>query len=229
MAGFNRRFSPPSLQIHRFFSGRREPMLVHIRVNAGHLPREHWTQTSANGGRIIGEACHFLDWMRYMVGKNIVSVYAKAIPDGALYNRDNVAIVVSFADGSVGNILYLANGDKSLPKEYYEVFCEGAVARLDDYRSLELFRGGKRQHIKCNRDKGHKKELELTVNAMREGQPAPIAFEELAEVTAASFAVLESLNLGMPVTLPLHRPPQSSMDDTARDAVIEETIASRGQ
>jgi predicted dehydrogenase/threonine dehydrogenase-like Zn-dependent dehydrogenase len=233
MVGFNRRFAPPSLQIHRYFSGRREPIIVHIRVNAGYLPREHWTQSSVNGGRIIGEACHFLDWMRYIVGKNIVSVYAKAIPDGAQYNRDNVAIVVSFADGSVGNILYLANGDKSLPKEYYEVFCEGAVARLDDYRSLEFFRGGKRQHIKCDRDKGHKRELELTVNAMRDGQPAPIAFEELAEVTAASFAVLESLNLGMPISLPSHRPilasNLASKDDAVQDDITDEATASRGQ
>lgn len=227
MVGFNRRFSPPSVDIHRFFSGRSEPMVVHIRVNAGHLPREHWTQNAPNGGRIIGEACHFLDWMRYIVGKNIVSVYARAIPDGARYNRDNVAIVVSFADGSVGNLLYLANGDKSLPKEYYEVFCESAVARLDDYRSLELFRGSKR-HIKCNRDKGHNKELELTVTAMREGQPAPIPFEELVEVTAASFAVLESLNLGMPVSLP-SRWPTPAKDDAVQDGMPEETTASREQ
>jgi predicted dehydrogenase/threonine dehydrogenase-like Zn-dependent dehydrogenase len=229
MVGFNRRFSPPALEIHRFFSGRRDPMLVHIRVNAGYLPREHWTQTSLNGGRIIGEACHFLDWMRYIVGTNIVSVYAKAIPDGALYNRDNVAMVVSFADGSVGNILYLANGDKSLPKEYYEVFCESAVARLDDYRSLELFRGGKRQHIKCDRDKGHKRELELTVNAMREGQPAPISFEELVEVSTASLAVVESLSLGMPVSLPAHRPTLATKQDAAASDITKETTASREQ
>jgi predicted dehydrogenase/threonine dehydrogenase-like Zn-dependent dehydrogenase len=230
MVGFNRRFSPPSVEIHRFFSGRSEPMVVHIRVNAGYLPREHWTQNAPNGGRIIGEACHFLDWMRYIVGKNIVSVYARAIPDGARYNRDNVAVVVSFADGSVGNLLYLANGDKSLPKEYYEVFCEGAVARLDDYRSLELFRGSKRQPIKCNRDKGHKKELELTVNAMREGQTAPIAFEELVEVTAASFAVLESLSLGMPVGVRTQRLALASkIDDATQDDLTAEAIASRGQ
>jgi predicted dehydrogenase/threonine dehydrogenase-like Zn-dependent dehydrogenase len=213
MVGFNRRFAPPSIEIHRFFSARREPMAVHIRVNAGYLPREHWTQNSRNGGRIVGEACHFLDWMRYIVGKNIVSVYARAIPDGARYTRDNVAIMVSFADGSIGNILYVANGDKTLPKEYYEVFCEGGIARLDDYGSIELFRGGKRQHIKCNRDKGHKKELELTANAMREGQPSPVPFEELAEVTAASFAVLESLSLGMPVSVSSQRPTPVSKDD----------------
>jgi predicted dehydrogenase/threonine dehydrogenase-like Zn-dependent dehydrogenase len=228
MVGFNRRFAPPSVEIHRFFSARREPMVVNIRINAGYLPKEHWTQNPLNGGRIIGEACHFLDWMRYIVGKNIISVYARAIPDGARYNRDNVAIMISFADGSVGNILYLANGDKALPKEYYEVFCEGAVARLEDYRSLELFRGGKRQHIKCNRDKGHKRELELTVNAMREGRPSSIPFEELAKVTSASFAVIESLSLGMPVSLSSQRPALISKDDAADD-ITQETIASREQ
>jgi polar amino acid transport system substrate-binding protein len=205
MVGFNRRFSPAAEKIREFFGGRREPMVAHVRVNAGHLPREHWTQQSWNGGRIVGEACHFLDWTRSIVGSQISSVYASAIPDGARYHRDNVAIVVSFADGSIGNILYLANGDKSLPKEFYEVFCEGAVARLDDYQSLELIRNGKRQRVKCNRDKGHGKELELTLSAIREQSPSPIPFEELIEVTRASHAVVDSLNHGLPVRLQEHQ------------------------
>jgi polar amino acid transport system substrate-binding protein len=161
--------------------------------------------------------------MRYIVGRPILTVYANAIPDRTRYNRDNVVVVVSFADGSVGNILYLANGDKSLPKEYYEVFCEGAVARLDDYRTLELFRGSKGQSIKCNRDKGHKKEVELTLKAMREGQPSPIVFEELAEVTAASFAVMDALNLGLPVHLSDHRSSPSGCQDERE--VAEDLIA----
>lgn len=226
MVGFNRRFSPAAQAIRDFFSSRRQPMLLHIRVNAGYLPKEHWTQSPQNGGRIIGEACHFIDWMRFVVGKNIASVYATAIPDGSLYNRDNVAILVSFTDGSVGNVLYLANGDKSLPKEYYEVFCENSVARLEDYRSLELFRGGKRQVIKCNRDKGHKNELDLTVKAMREGQPSPISFEELVEVTAASFATIDSLNLGMPVPLDALSTTPRSSDEEAEDEVTKEILAS---
>ena len=201
MVGFNRRFAPASEAIREFFAARRERMVVHVRVNAGFLPREHWTQNGHSGGRIIGEACHFLDWVRWIVGDNIVSIYAKAIPDGARYNADNVVIVVSFADGSVGNILYVANGDKSLPKEYYEVFCEGSVARLDDFRSLELFRNGKRRHIRYEHDKGHKKELALTVHAMREGLVSPIPFDELVEVTESTFAVGESLRCGLPSDL----------------------------
>jgi predicted dehydrogenase/threonine dehydrogenase-like Zn-dependent dehydrogenase len=201
MVGFNRRFAPATGQVCEFFAGRREPMLVHVRVNAGYLPPDHWAQQAANGGRIVGEACHFLDWMRFVVDRSIVGIYATALPDGARYNRDNAAIVVSFADGSVGNLLYTANGDMSLAKEHYEVFCGGAVARIGDYQTLELMRAGKSKRVKLSRDKGHRKELELTVSAITRGQPAPIPFEQLVEVTEATFAVIDSLNCGLPVKL----------------------------
>lgn len=176
-------------------------MLVHIRVDAGFLPREHWTQQGGQGGRITGEVCHFLDWIRNIADSNIVSVFARALPDGARYNCDNVAIVISLADGSVGNILYLANGDRSVPKECYEVFCEGAVARLDDYKSLELIRDQKRKHQKCYGDKGHQNGLQLTIDALHKGEPSPISFDESVEVSAASFAVIDSLKCGLPVKL----------------------------
>jgi polar amino acid transport system substrate-binding protein len=201
MVGFNRRFSPATEKIRDFFAGRREPAVVHIRVNAGHLPHEHWTQQNNSGGRIVGEACHFLDWARAVVGTKIVAVQAMATPDLARYSRDNVAIMVSFADGSIANILYLANGDKSVPKEFYEVFCEGAVARLNDFRSLDLHRSGKRSRSSCNRDKGHNIELERTVRAMRNGESSPIPFDDLVEVTRASHAVLDSLSFGTTVSL----------------------------
>jgi len=213
MVGFNRRFSEGFETIHQFFANRCEPMVVHVRVNAGYLPPEHWIQRESNGGRIVGEVCHFLDWTRAMIGRRMVAVYASATPDGVRYNMDNVAIMVSFEDGSVANILYLANGDKSLPKEYYEVFCEGAVARLDDYRTLDLVRSGKTRHIKCNRDKGHRRELELTVSAIREGHASPIPFEELAEVTRATYAAIDSLRCRLPVRLQTHPPTRITLLD----------------
>jgi len=211
MVGFNRRFSFAAEKIREYFAGRNEPMVIHIRVNAGHLPREHWTQQSEGGGRIVGEACHFLDFARSIVGKSIVSVHSAAMPSGSRYSGDNVAITLAFADGSIGNILYLANGDRSLPKEFYEIFCEGKVARLDDFRSLEFFSNGSRTISKCNGDKGHKRELRLTVSAMREGQLSPIPFEELVEVTAGTFAAIDSLNLGVAV----HIVPDGSTDETS--------------
>jgi polar amino acid transport system substrate-binding protein len=192
MVGFNRRFAPQTEMTKEFFAGRQEAMLVHIRVNAGYIPREHWAQ-QATGGRIVGELCHFIDWARSVIGQPIVSVSATALPDGGRYHRDNVAALLSFADGSIANLLYLANGDKAVPKEHFEVFCEGAVARLNDFRTLELVRGGKRQTSKAAQDKGHRKELELTVEAILRGRPAPIAFEEIIEVTETVFQIENAL------------------------------------
>jgi polar amino acid transport system substrate-binding protein len=111
------------------------------------------------------------------------------LPDGTRYQRDNVASTLRFQDGSIANLLYLANGDKTVPKEYFEVFCEGSVARLEDFRVLSLTRNGKTRQIKLKRDKGHSRELELTVEAIRSGQSAPIPFQQLVEVTEATFAI----------------------------------------
>jgi polar amino acid transport system substrate-binding protein len=191
MAGFNRRFAPLTRELRHFFIGRREPMLVHIRVNAGHLPPEHWTHEA--GGRIVGEFCHFVDWARFVVGLPIKSVQAAALPSGTRYRQDNVSATLRFQDGSIANLLYLANGDKAVAKEYFEVFCEGAVARLEDFRALSLTRNGKAKRIRLKRDKGHRPQLELTLEAIRSGSPAPIPFQELVEVTGATFAVQEAI------------------------------------
>jgi polar amino acid transport system substrate-binding protein len=194
MVGFNRRFAPMTERIRQFFAGRREPMLIHARVNAGYVPPDHWIH--AAGGRIVGEFCHFVDWARSVVGSPIRSVAATGLPDGALYRSDNIAVTLTFADRSVANLLYLANGDRSIAKEYFEVFCQGAVARLDDFRVLELARNGKIERLKDRADKGHRKELELTIEAIRTGKPSPIPFDELVEVTETTFQVRRALASG---------------------------------
>jgi predicted dehydrogenase/threonine dehydrogenase-like Zn-dependent dehydrogenase len=205
MVGFNRRFAPATNAIRQFFVARKEPMLVHVRVNAGYLPLEHWAQHSSEGGRVIGEMCHFVDWARSVVGQPIQKVSALALPSGTRYNRDNVAASLYFADGSIANLLYLANGDPAVPKEHFEVFCEGAVARLEDFRILELVRGRKIQRTKSAQDKGHKHELEATLAAMASGKPSPIPFDELREVTDTTFCIERSVSSGeaLPVTTPL--------------------------
>ncbi len=210
MVGFNRRFAPLTRELRKFFSNRREPMMVHVRVNAGHLPPEHWTHE--DGGRIVGEFCHFIDWARFVVDATIHSVQASALPDGTRYQRDNVASTLRFQDGSIATLLYLANGDKTVPKEYFEVFSEGSVARLEDFRVLSLTRNGKTRQIKLKRDKGHSRELELTLEAMRSGEPAPIPFQQLVEVTEAIFAINraiandEVVRLGTEVPGPASKP-----------------------
>ena len=214
MVGFNRRFAPFTEKIRQFFAGRREPMMIHVRVNAGFIPHDHWIH--AQGGRIVGEFCHFVDWARAVIGSPIHSVTASGLPNGTPFASDNVAVTLKFADGSVANLLYLANGDRSIPKEFFEVFCQGAIARLDDFRTLELARNGKLQKLKSLQDKGHRRELQLTIEAVRDGKPSPISFEELVEVTEATFLVHEALVTGEVIRLAPAAP------DPAPDASLPE-------
>jgi predicted dehydrogenase/threonine dehydrogenase-like Zn-dependent dehydrogenase len=211
MAGFNRRFAPFTEKIRQFFASRREPMMIHVRVNAGFIPHDHWIH--AQGGRIVGEFCHFVDWARSVIGSPIHSVTASGLPNGTQFAADNVAVTLKFADGSVANLLYLANGDRSIPKEFFEVFCQGAIARLDDFRTLELARNGKIQKFKSLQDKGHHRELQLTIEAIRDGKPSPISFEELVEVTEVTFLVEQAVATGDVIQLKQSAP--STMPDAS--------------
>jgi len=201
MVGFNRRFSPLTEKVKSFFARRTEPMLVHIRCNAGFIDRNSWVQDSENGGRIVGELCHFVDWARAVVGCPMQRLTAAALPDAGRYNRDNVTITISFADGSVANLVYVANGDRAVAKEYFEVFCGNSVARIDDFKTVYLSRGGKTETVKGKQDKGHQREVELTVDAIKHGKEAPISFAELIEVTEVTFAVEEAIRLQRTVYL----------------------------
>jgi predicted dehydrogenase len=193
MVGFNRRFSPLTEKLKTFFGRRTEPMLVHIRCNAGFIPRSSWVQDPENGGRIVGEVCHFVDWARAVVGCPMQTLTAAALPDAGRYNRDNVTVTIRFEDGSVANLVYVANGDRAVAKEYFEVFCGSSIARLDDFKALSLSRNGKTETLKVSRDKGHRREIELTLEAMKQGREAPIPFAELMAVTEATFAIEEAI------------------------------------
>jgi predicted dehydrogenase len=201
MVGFNRRFSPLTEKLKNFFAGRTEPMLVHIRCNAGFIPRSSWVQDPENGGRIVGELCHFVDWARAVVGCPMQTITAAALPDVGRYNRDNVTVIIGFKDGSVANLLYAANGDRAVAKENFEVFCASSVARIDDFKALYLSHKGKTETSKSGQDKGHRREVELTVEAMRHGSPPPIPFAELIEVTEATFAIEEAIRTQRTVPL----------------------------
>jgi predicted dehydrogenase len=192
--GFNRRFAPLAQQLHNSLATRQEPLYMHYRVNAGYIPLNHWTHDpEQGGGRIIGEGCHFIDFLAFLAGSAPVSVSAVALPDGGKYREDNVSMTFTFADGSIGIVDYLANGDKSFPKERVEVFCGGMVAVLDDFRVLETVRDGKRKTAKLwSQDKGHFSEMQALVRAIRAGVP-PISYEQLIGVTKASFAAVESI------------------------------------
>jgi polar amino acid transport system substrate-binding protein len=191
MVGFNRRFAPATTQLNEHFAPAREPFAIQARINAGFIPSDHWVHL--DGGRIVGELCHFVDWCRAVVGSPIKSVFGSALPDASRYHQDNVVVVLRFADGSVANVSYFANGDRSVPKEHLEVFCGGRTARIDNFERLHLSSNGKSRVVKLGRDKGHKREMELTTQAVTRGSPSPIPFGELVEVTRAVFALQESL------------------------------------
>ncbi len=199
MVGFNRRFAPLTHEMNRFFSDRNEPMMLNVRVNSGYLPLDHWTQHKGGGGRIVGEFCHFVDWARAIVGVPIDKVSACALPDSLRYNRDNISVRLCFQDGSIANLLYLANGDKSMGKEFMEVFCQGSIARLDDFTTLDLARNGQSRRVKSVQDKGHSEEIRLTCEALRSGKEAPISFSEVLEVSEATLAVMDSISTGEPI------------------------------
>ena len=203
LVGFNRRFADPTEHIRALVRNHSEPLMINYRVNAGFLAADHWLHDPVmGGGRILGEACHFVDWMRSLVGSPLRSVLATSMANGGVYRDDNIAAQFTFEDGSVGNLIYCANGSAELSKEYAEVFCQGSTAILDDYRSVTTYTGDKKQVKKFARqDKGHETEMKLLVQAVKQGSAMPIAFHELVEVTHATFAILESAAEGIRVDL----------------------------
>jgi len=199
MVGFNRRFAPLARQLKDFLESRQEPLAAHYRVNAGYIPLNHWTHDpQVGGGRIIGEGCHFVDFLTFLVGAPPVSVRAQALPDAGRYREDNVLLTLSFPDGSLGTVSYLANGDKSFPKERVEVFSAGQVAVLDDYRLLETVRDGRRQvyRSRLRQDKGHRAEWEAFVSAVLADGPPPIPYRDIFGVMRTTFAAVEALRRG---------------------------------
>lgn len=202
MVGFNRRFAPLARKLHEFITPRQEPLVVTYRINAGSLPLTHWAQDPLQGGgRVIGEACHFIDFLTFLVGELPISISAQSLPDDNRYREDNVVLNFTYRDYSIGSVIYLANGDKAFPKERIEVFVGGKVAVLDDFRSLELVSKGRRKviHTYLRQDKGHRAEWEAFSQAVIGGGPAPIPYEHLFGVTEATFSVMDAIRSRQPV------------------------------
>ncbi len=204
MVGFNRRFAPLVGKIERHFAGRTHPLVMNYRVNAGFIPSDHWVHDPVEGGgRILGEVCHFVDLLQHLAGAPPVRVSAEAIEGDTRYRGDdNVSITLRFADGSIGTVVYTALGDGRLAKESLEVFGEGRVARLDDFRTLELYANGAVEKSRSsNQDKGFEEELRRFLAALSGGGEIPIPYAQAVATTRATFAALASLRTGAPQTL----------------------------
>ena len=193
MVGFNRRFAPQVQRIKQLLQGVGGPKSFVMTVNAGAIPAEHWTQDIAvGGGRIIGEACHFIDLLRFLAGARIAAWQQSAMDAST---RDTFTLQLSFADGSIGTVHYFANGCKAFPKERLEVFAAGRVLQLDNFRKLKGFGwpGFKSMNL-WRQDKGQRSCVQAFVDAAKGGLASPIPFDEIQEVARVSIEVARVSN-----------------------------------
>jgi predicted dehydrogenase len=202
--GFNRRFAPTVRALKAAFAARRDPLVLTYRVNAGRVAAGSWVADPVQGGgRLVGEVCHMVDTLSFLVGRPVLRVYAQPLLGQASPTADDVLVTLTFADGSVGTIAYASGGDRSLPKERLEVFGDGKTVVLDDFVALTLHEGGRAKRVARpgTQDKGHGAELAAFVDAVRHGGPSPVDPEEAAHVTRVTFAAVESARTGLPVDL----------------------------
>jgi predicted dehydrogenase/threonine dehydrogenase-like Zn-dependent dehydrogenase len=192
MVGFNRRFAPAVQDLKKLFLPEQMKSIA-IRVNSGIMPIDHWVNDpEIGGGRIIGEACHFIDLAMFLADSPIVSVSADAMQDANTLNN-TVVFNLKMKNGSIASINYFANGNKAVPKEQIEVFSGGTIAQIDDFRSLKTF-GNKSKKIKYKgQDKGHAKGVQTFLKSIKEGKPCPIPFEESWLSMLATFKVNQSI------------------------------------
>lgn len=204
MVGFNRRFSALAVAAEQFFTGRQTPLSINYRVNAGRMSPNHWVQDPSEGGRIIGEVCHFVDFVQFLTGSLTTRVFAESITsrNAEATNEDSVFITLRLADGSNASIAYLAEGDKALPKERIEIFGGGRSFVIDDFRSATAYENGREKTTKLReQDKGQREEIRAVMDVVMGRRPAPISLEDLATTTRATFKIKESLRTGLPVEL----------------------------
>ena len=204
MVGFNRRFSPHAKLLKEYFAKRTLPLVMHYRVNAGSIPKDVWIQDPlTGGGRMIGEGCHFIDFMSFVCGAPVVKVQAMCIQtlNAAETPEDSISVNLQFADGSVGTLEYVALGDTTLPKEVCEIHGEGSTAVMDNFcKTVCTGKLGKRK-LKGKQQKGFAEELAATVAAVKAGGAMPISWEEIENVTKTCFAVLKAAKNGESVAV----------------------------
>lgn len=194
MVGFNRRFSKQFGLIKEFFKDRLEPFVINYRVNAGFIPKEHWIQQPEQGGRIIGEGCHFIDIFDYLIESNPVSFYSSTIRsnNGITKNEDNSIITINYQDGSIANLIYVANGDKAVSKEYCEIFSGGKTAIMDDFKKIKLYKDNTLKSYSFNGKKGHKEEVEYFIESV-EGKKDFFTSWNFWDTTKITILVSESI------------------------------------
>ena len=197
MVGFNRRFAPATLVVKEKLADRTSPLVINYRLNGGYIPAESWIQDESGGGRNLGEACHMYDFFRSLTGAKPVSITATPIAPGksAYFPTDNFSATIAYEDGSIGNLVYTANGTKQgLPKERVEIHCEGKSYLIDDYLDCVEYPSGDSLWSSKTHDKGHFKELSMLADELLAGSDqGPIPAEEIFETSAVALHIEDLL------------------------------------
>lgn len=197
MLGFNRRFSPYTVDLRNFIGNSdnsHKPISINYRINAGVIPADHWVHDpNVGGGRILGEVCHFIDLCTFIASSKVESVSAQTMTTSDS-KSDTLIVNLAFANGSIASISYFSNGQKDLSKERLEVFSGGSVAVIDDFKAITTY-GKKVVEKSGKQDKGHSTEIELFLNSIRDGKPSPIPYEEIHHTMLVTFKVIESIAL----------------------------------
>jgi predicted dehydrogenase len=199
MTGFNRRFSPAAVRVKTLLSRRRSPLVADYRMNAGYLPSDHWVHGPEGGGRNIGEACHIYDLFDFLVGSEPIDVCARSIesPSPQWLRNDNFVATISYSDGSLCTLTYTALGHRNHPKEQLEIFFDGHVASIDDYKSLSIVghRGARgRWRSRLSAEKGHLQELEALAEGLSGDSAWPISLEEQLRASRTALDVERQLS-----------------------------------
>ena len=197
MVGFNRRYAPHVIKMKELLDSHRSPKSIIMTVNAGAISRDHWVQDSLiGGGRIIGEACHYIDLCTYFAGSKVVSVCMNAMGVNPQEHTDNASILLKYENGTNAVINYFANGSKSYSKERLEVFSQERTLIMDNWRKLKAygFKGFSKSSSK--QDKGHFNQFNELITQQKQGGNPIIPFDEIVNTTKASFAAIESLKQG---------------------------------
>jgi len=191
MVGFNRRFAPFVGRLKKLF--RTFPISINYRINAGYIPLDHWIQDlEIGGGRIIGEVCHFVDLVVYLVGSFPIAVSSFVMEDKQNLN-DTLVINLKFENGSVASISYFSNGNEALSKEYLEVYGGGTTAILNDFKELIIYGKKKKKFKALRQDKGHREEVKKFLRAVKDGEPSPIPFDQIYISNLLPFKIIESI------------------------------------
>ena len=188
--GFNRRFAPMAIRMRDAFAGRKGPVALHYRVNAGALSGGGWiTAPEIGGGRIVGEACHFVDFVKFIVGRPVREATARATGE----SRDDVVAMLHFDDGSVATISYITSGPSAWPKEYVEVMGADKACVIDDFQRFSLCHGRRKEEVAAKQDKGHRAALAAFIECCQGKRECPFSLADLADTTRTTFTMRDGV------------------------------------